>query len=564
MSLLTILAGPGARAERFFADMRPLTLAVVALAGALAGATAATAQAQAPFDLLIRGGLVFDGDAREPVAADVAVRGDRIVLVGAAPADSQARQVIDAQGLWVTPGFIDPHTHYLSDLMSADAGRRGLPAALLQGVTTVFVGNDGTSANDGVGATFDKARTRGIGPNLVSYVGFGTVRRQVMGEADRAATAEERSRMAALVATAMCDGAMGLSTGLFYAPQSYAATDEVIDLAREAARRGGVYDTHLRDESSYGAGVEAAVQEAIDIGRAADIPVHIAHIKALGVDVHGQAPAIIARIESAQREGLTVHADQYPWEASGTGLGAALLPRWAQADGEAALMARLDDPDQAARIRREMVDNLRRRGGAEALLLTAGAPDGVRGLTLAQAAALWATDPVEAAIRVLRAGGSSVASFNQTEEDIRAFMIRPWIMTSSDASAGHPRRYASFARLYERYVRGEGVLSPQAFVHRSSRLAADTFGLIGRGRLHPGAYADIAVFDPERFSARATYLEPELPAAGMVHVVVNGQLAVTDGAAVGVLAGRPLARGADQRHRAQKVVIAQPACARGL
>ena len=522
--------------------MRLFTFVALALAGALAGASPARAETPASFDLLIRGGLVFDGGGGAPVRADVGVRGDRIVLVGVAPADSRAHEVIDASGLWVTPGFIDPHTHYLPDLMSADAARRGLPAALLQGVTTVFVGNDGSSANDGVGATFERAEARGVGPNLVSYVGFGTVRRQVMGEADRPATADERSRMAALVATAMCEGAMGLSTGLFYAPQSYAATEEVIALAREAARQGGVYDTHLRDESSYGAGVEAAVQEALDIGRAAGIPVHIAHIKALGVDVHGKAPAIIDRIEAAQREGLTVHADQYPWDASGTGLGAALLPRWAQADGEAALMARLDDPDQSERIRSEMIDNLRRRGGAEALLLTAGAPEAVRGLTLAQAAALWATDPIEAAIRVLRAGGSSVASFNQTEADIRAFMTRPWVMTSSDASAGHPRRYASFARLYDRYVRGEGVLSPQAFVHRSTGLTAETFGLVGRGRLQPGAYADIAVFNPERFSPQATYLEPERPAVGMVHVVVNGRRAVADGAAIGVLAGRPLLR----------------------
>ncbi|MGO4409310.1 MULTISPECIES: N-acyl-D-amino-acid deacylase family protein [unclassified Brevundimonas] len=539
--------------------MKRFTLGAAALVAALAVSPVSRAQAQEPFDLLIRGGLVFDGGRSEPVLADVGVLGDRIVLVGAAPADSRAREVIDARGLWVTPGFIDPHTHYLADLMSADAGRRSLPAALLQGVTTVFVGNDGTSSNNGVGAMFEWAGTNGIGPNLVSYVGFGTVRRQVMGETDRPPTADEQSRMAALVATAMCEGAMGLSTGLFYAPQNYAATDEVTALAREAARRGGIYDTHLRDESSYGAGLEAAVQEAIDIGRGANIPVHIAHIKALGVDVHGQAPAIIDRIEAAQRDGLTVHADQYPWDASGTALAAALLPRWAQADGEAALMQRLDDLEQSVRIRQEMADNLRRRGGAESLLLTAGAPREVRGLTLGQAALLWTTDPVEAAIRVLRAGGSSVASFNQTEADIRAFMQRPWVMTSSDASAGHPRRYASFARLYDLYVRREGVLSPQAFVHRSTGLTAETFGLAGRGRLQPGAYADIAVFDAERFSPQATYLEPERPAEGMVHVVVNGRRAVADGRMTDILSGRSLPRDPGETCRvANQVMGAAP------
>ena len=524
--------------------MRRLAVAAVAavVAGAFAAQALAQEQAQDRFDLLIRGGLVFDGGPGEARQADIGVRGDRIVLVGAAPPDSLADRVIDARGLWVTPGFIDPHTHYLSDLTAADAARRALPAALLQGVTTVFVGNDGTSHGAGVGDLFRRAQTRGIGPNLVSYVGFGTVRRQVMGDADRPATDEERTRMQALVATAMCEGAIGLSTGLFYAPQSYAPTDEVVVLAREAARRGGLYDTHLRDESSYGEGLEAAVEEALNIGRTADIPVHIAHIKALGVDVHGLAPAVIARIEAAKKAGLTVHADQYPWDASGTALAAALLPRWAQADGEAALLTRLDDPAQLARIRAEMSDNLRRRGGAEALLLTAGAPDEVRGLTLAQAATLWSVEPADAAIRVLRDGGSSVASFNQTEDDIRAFMTRPWVMTSSDASAGHPRRYASFARLYERYVRGEAVLTPQAFVHRSTALTADTFGLEGRGRLTPGAYADIAVFDPEGFSPQATYLEPERLAVGMRHVVVNGRLAVAHGALTDVLVGRPLPR----------------------
>lgn len=517
-------------------------LAALGLASGLALWGVAHAGQEPGYDLIIRGGQVFDGGEAGPRQTDVAVRGDRIVHVGVLPADATAARIIDATGLWVTPGFIDPHTHYLNDLTADDADRRALPAALLQGVTTVFVGNDGSSARGGVGALFDGIDARGTGPNVAAYVGFGTVRRSVMGEADRPATDAERAEMIALVGQGMCEGALGLSTGLFYAPQSYATTDEVIALAYEAARHGGLYDTHLRDESSYGVGLLGAIQEALDIGRIAGLPVHIAHIKALGVDVHGQSAAAIALIETAQAQGQIVHADQYPWEASGTGLAAALLPRWAQADGEAAMIARLDDPAQAGPIREAMADNLRRRGGPDSLLLTAGAPPEVRGLTLAQAGAVWGVDPIEAAIRVLRAGGSSVASFNQTEGDIQAFMTRPWVMTSSDASAGHPRRYGSFARLYARYVRELGVLTPQAFVHRSSARTADAFGLEGRGRIAVGAYADIVVLSPETYAPGATYLEPERTAEGVRFVLVNGQVTVEDGRLLPTLAGRPLRR----------------------
>lgn len=519
--------------------MRRLTLGLVAMIVAF-GSDGAVAEEK--YDILIRGGLVFDGRDAPPRHADVGIRQDRIVFVGQAEPGAEADVVVSAQGRWVVPGFIDPHTHYLSDITSREARRSRVEAALMQGVTTVFVGNDGTSASAGVGDLFRRIDERGAGPNVASYVGFGTIRRAAMGQADRAPDATEMAQMATFAAQAMCEGALGLSTGLFYAPQSYATTEEVIAVARTVAAHGGLYDTHLRDESSYGIGLEAAVGEALDIGRKARIPVHIAHIKALGVDVHGAAPAVIAQIEAAQADGLTVHADQYPWDASGTGLGAALLPRWAQADGDDALLARLNDAEQLARIRPTMEDNLRRRGGPDAILLTAGALDEVRGKTLAQAAAHWGVEPVEAALRQLRAGGSSIASFNQIETDIRAFMTRPWVVTASDASAGHPRRAASFARLYDRYVREGGVLSAQAFVHRSSGRTAALFGLEGRGRIGEGAYADVAVIDPDSYAPRATYLDPDALATGVSHVIVNGRMAVSEGRVTGDLAGRPLRR----------------------
>jgi N-acyl-D-aspartate/D-glutamate deacylase len=344
--------------------------------------------------------------------------------------------------------------------------------------------------------------------------------------------------MRSLVAAAMCQGAMGLSTGLFYAPQSFARTGEVAALAREAGRRGGFYDSHLRDESSYTIGLAAAVDEALAIGREARLPVHISHIKALGVDVQGQARAIIAKVEAAQKAGQKVTADQYPWSASGTSLAAALVPLWAQDGGRAKLLERFDDPALAARLRSDMTENLRRRGGPAALLVTQGKSSG---RTLADIAKDRGEEPVAAAVAVIREGDPAVASFNQIEPDIKAFMRRPWVMTGSDASAGHPRTYGSFARKYAKYVDSELILNLRQFIERSSTLAADTFGLEGRGRLKAGAYADVVVFDPRRYAARATYARPALTAAGVRAVLVNGILAVDQGVLTGKAAGRALA-----------------------
>ncbi len=408
----------------------------------------------------------------------------------------------------------------------------------MQGVTTLFVGNDGRGDPD-VAAVLGSARTKPVGVNYAAYVGFGAVRQTVVGQADRAPTAAELARMKTTVAGAMCQGALGLSTGLFYAPQSFAKTDEIVAIAREAGMRGGIYDSHIRDESSYTVGLAAAIDEAIAIGRDARLPVHISHIKALGVDVQGQAPAIIAKVERARLAGQAVTADQYPWSASGTSLVAALIPLWAQDGGRAALLARLDDPALARRMRDGIAENLRKRGGASPLLITGGT---LKGRTLAAVAASRRETPVAAAIAVIRVADASVASFNQTEPDIAAFMRRPWVMTGSDASTGHPRVYGSFARKYAKYVRTDRVITMRQFVERSTSLTADTFGLADRGRLRPGAFADIVVFDPRRYAERATYDNPTREAVGVRHVLVNGVLAVDDGVLTGLAAGRPLPR----------------------
>ncbi len=341
-----------------------------------------------PVDLLIRGGTVHTGSG-PPFVGDVAVAGDRIAAVGRR-LPLRARRVIDARGMIVAPGFVDPHSHVGDDLASPDARTRLIPGFLMQGVTTAFIGNDGGGDPD-VAAILGAAAARPVGINFATYVGFGAVRGQVVGRADRVPTAEELKRMRGLVATAMCQGALGLSTGLFYAPQSFARTGEVVALAREAARRGGVYDSHIRDESSYTIGLAAAVEEAIAVGREAGLPVNISHIKALGVDVHGQAPAIVARIEAARRAGAKVTADQYPWSASGTSLAAALVPGWAQDGGRDAMLVRFDDPRLAPRLSSDMAENLRRRGGAAALLITEGP---YKGRNLAEIASERGEEPV--------------------------------------------------------------------------------------------------------------------------------------------------------------------------
>jgi N-acyl-D-aspartate/D-glutamate deacylase len=501
-----------------------LLLALTALCGAAAPQRA---------DLIIRGGTIYNG-SDAPFVGDVAVTGDRITAVGRRLSFTATR-VVDARGLIVAPGFIDPHAHHGEQLASDDAQTRLVSAFLMQGVTTALIGNDGGGDPD-LASVLGSAAQRPVGINYAAYVGFGPVRRAVIGEADRAPTAAELQRMEQLVGAAMCQGALGLSTGLFYAPQSFSRTEEVVALARVAGQHGGVYDSHLRDESSYSIGLAAAVDEAITIGREAHLPVNISHIKALGVDVHGQAPAIIARIEAAQRAGQRITADQYPWSASGTSLAASLVPRWAHDGGRAALLRRFDDPAVAQRLRTDMAENLRRRGGAGSLLITEGPQ---RGKRLAEVAG--SGDPIEAAIALIRVDDTSVASFNQTEQDIEAFMRRPWVMTGSDASDGHPRAFGSFARKYALYVRERSVLSLRDFIHRSTALAADTFGLVDRGRLRAGAFADIVAFDPQTYAARATYEEPTLLAAGVRTVLVNGVLAVENGALTRAAAGRGLA-----------------------
>lgn len=497
-------------------------------------------------DIRISGGSVYDGNGTAPRSADVVIAGDRIVFVGDASAWS-VTTTIDARGKVVAPGFIDPHVHAGGDLRSANRNRRQAPYALMQGVTTVITGNDGQGSAD-VAATMMRYANDSIGPNTALLVGHGHVRGRVIGPDDRAATPDELAQMEALVDSAMQAGALGLSTGLYYAPGSFASTEEVVALARVTARYDGIYDSHIRDESSYSIGLLAAISEALDIGRRTGIRVNISHVKALGVDVHGQADDIIALVEQARSEGVRVTADQYPWTASSTGLSAALLPRWAQAGGHDSLMARLDDPEIGDRIVADMRDNLRRRGGAASLLLTSTSiPEPARSLivgrTLEERARWTGRDPVHAAIGIIRDGGSSVASFNMIDADIELLMQQPWVMTGSDGSGGHPRKYATYPRKLRRYVLDRQVISLERMIQASTSQVADAFGLADRGRICVGCYADVIVFDAAEISENATYTDPTVLAGGMSWVLVGGIAAVADGELTGSLAGRPLRRG---------------------
>lgn len=489
-------------------------------------------------DILIREGKLVDGTGSRPRVADVGIQGDRIVFVGnAAKSGVTAARTIDAAGLVVSPGFIDPHTHTAADLSSAD--HKSNENYLMQGVTTVITGNDGDSPFP-IAETLRKWDEQGIGTNAILLIGHGTVRGRVLGPADAQPTAEQLEQMKSLVAQAMDEGAFGISTGLYYAPGSYAKTEEVIELSKVAAARGGIYDTHMRDEDSYSIGLIGAIQETIRIGREAKIPVHISHIKALGTEVWGKSTEAIKVINQARAQGINVTAGQYPYTASGTSISASLVPRWAEAGGRAELLKRLDDPDTRARIVADMEVNLKHRNGPEAILITGGRDKSLVGKTLGAIAKSWNKSPVEAAIDIIKSGNASVASFNMSEKDIENFMRQPWVMTDSDGSSGHPRKYGTFPKKLREYVYQKKLITLPFFVHQSSALTAESLRIPERGLIRTGYFADVVVFDEQTIADKATYEQPELLAVGMKYVIVNGKLAVDDGKYTGTLAGRAL------------------------
>jgi N-acyl-D-amino-acid deacylase len=521
--------------------LRRLTAALAACV-----ALAAPAAAQPTYDLVIRNGRLLDGAGNPWIRADVAITGDRIAAIGDLSA-ARARRVIDAAGRYVAPGFIDTHSHAGPGL--ATPALSGAAPLLAQGITTVFVNPDGGGPTD---LAQQRTRLAAVRPgvNVGLMVPHGSVRGAVLGAQNRAATATELERMRGIVRAGMAAGAFGLSSGPFYAPGSYAPTEELVALARVAGEGGGVYTSHIRDESDYSIGVVAAVDEVIRVAREGGLPGVVTHIKALGPNVWGKAATIVARIDSARAAGTEVFADQYPYEASGTSLSASLLPRWAEAGGGDSLRARLADPATRARVRAGMVENLARRGGAERMQFSRYTPDpSVEGRTLRQVADERKQDPVDLAMALITRGSAGIVSFNMDSTDIATFMRQPWTMTASDGDlvpmgqgVPHPRAYGTFPRKLGKYTRDERTVGLEQAIRSMTSLPAAVFRMRDRGTLRPGAFADVVVFDLARVRDAATYTKPHQLGEGMAYVIVNGKVAVDDGRTTDARGGVVLSR----------------------
>lgn len=500
----------------------------------------------ASFDVLIRGGRVLDGSGSPWVYADLGITGDRIEAVGKLP-DATAKQVIDARGLYVAPGFIDGHAHAGPALARAELA--GAAPLLAQGITTTFVNHDGGGPVDlsGQRRSLEAARP---GLNVALLIGHNSVRAEVLGMEDRVPSDAELARMATLVRRGMEAGAFGLSAGPFYTPGNFSKTEEHVALARVAAEFDGYYTSHVRDEGNYSIGVVAAVDEVIRVAREARLPGIVTHIKALGPGVWGQSAEIIRHLNAARDQGVELFADQYPYDASATGLAAALVPAWAQEGGAGAQKARLTNPETIGRVRAGMIENLARRAGAANIQIRTFKPDpSLEGLRLDEIARRQLIEPVDAAIQMIRAGGASIVSFNMDEQDIRAFMTQPWTMTCSDGElvamgdgVPHPRSYGPFPRKIRRYVVEEKVLTLEQAVHSMTGLPATVFRVPNRGVIRPGAHADVVVFDLAAVRDRATYEKPHQISEGMKWVLVNGQMSLVDGRVTDARAGRVLTR----------------------
>lgn len=499
-------------------------------------------------DILLLGGRVLDGQGNPWVGRDIAVVDDRIAFVGnARVAGVTARDTLNVRGLLVTPGLWDMHSH--ADLASAH-GREALPQ-LYQGITAVVLGVDGGGTNS-VAEIFASYRENGIAVNALRYVGHGAARRAVVGMDDRPPTPDELDAMRAYVATGMEQGALGLSTGLFYVPGYYAETEEVIELAKVAAQRGGLYDTHDRDlGAAYrGIGYLASIREAIRIGEEAGLPVIFSHFNAQGRRNYGRAPEGARLVDEARERGVEVMAAQHIYTATQSSLSAYAIPRWAAAGGPEAMLARFRDPDTRDRLDVETMEMLAIRGGPEKILFT-DLREELNGRTLADVARSWGLPVAETVRRILADGNAGVMNLDLYDiENTRYLARQEWMMTCTDggtpifgAGITHPRSYGAFTRKLRRFVFDEQIISLPFAVRGMTSLATGFLGIPDRGVIREGAYADLAVFDEDRIRDRATFQDPHRYSEGTVHVLVNGRIAFRDGAPTGVLAGRPIRHG---------------------
>lgn len=493
-------------------------------------------------DVVLRGATLYDGSGSPGVVGDLAVRGERIVAVGRFTVAGKPR-ILDGKGLIVAPGFIDLHTHSDTPLQRADT--RANLCYLRQGVTTVITGNCGAGPTD-VAKYFRTLENGGVGSNVIHQVPHNDVRRRVMKNANRAPTADELRQMEELVDRAMKDGAWGLSTGLIYNPGTYAKTDELIALAKVAARHGGFYASHIRDE---GSGVLAAIDEALTIGREAKLPVHISHLKASGRRAWGFAADEVALIAKARKAGQAVSADQYPYIASSTSLAATLIPSSFREGERKDYLERLNDREQLTRLRKILENGLERRQGGKSIHIARyAAKPAWQGKDLAALAAAEKRPAADLVLEIERNGGAQIVNFGMKEEDVRLIMRQPFVATASDGASmvpststvPHPRSYGCFARKIGRYAIEDQIISLEQAVRSASGLPADILKLPERGYLKAGYYADVVIFDPKTFRDRATFDKPHQYATGVRYLFVNGKLAIDDGKFTNKLAGKVL------------------------
>ena len=525
------------------------------------------------YDLIVRGGEVFDGLGTAPVHADVAVNGDRIVAVGDLSGSTAAIE-IDASGKAVAPGFINMLSWAPVTLIEDGRGMSDIK----QGVTLEVMGEGWSMGplNDEMkktvverqgdirydvewttlGEFLEYLEARGVSPNIASYVGAGTLRIHQIAYENRKATDGELARMQELVRESMRDGALGVGSSLIYAPSNFADTEELIALVGAAAEYGGAYISHIRSE---GARLEEAVRELIEISRTTGAPAEIYHLKAAGRSNWNKLESVFAIVEAAQREGLAITADIYTYPVAATGLDAA-MPLWVQEGGHDAWMEALRDPEIRARVVAEMTthsgdwENLFLEAGPENMILLSFKNEALRplmGMTLAEVADMRGTSPAETAIDLVLEDDTSVgtAYVLMTDENVSKKMAKDWVSFGSDAGAPategvflktstHPRAYGTFARVIGKYVRDEGVLSLEEAIRRMTSQPAQNISIQNRGQLTEGFFADIVVFDPDAVQDFATFENPHQYSTGVEHVIVNGVQVLKDGEHTGATPGR--------------------------
>lgn len=496
---------------------------------------------------LFSGGLIYDGSGTEPFAADLGISDSRIVFLGnAKDSNVVGEETFDVSGHWVTPGFIDAHSHAK---LSEDYGYKAEPF-LYQGITTVVLGVDGAGSD--IGEQFRLWQSSGIGVNGILYIGHGAVREEVMGREDRAPTPEEFDAMRELVRQGMEEGAFGLSTGLFYVPGTYAATEEVIELAKTAATFGNViYDTHDRDLGAVyqGVGYDASVEEGIRIAEESGTRGIFSHYNLQGARNYGRAEVGAKLINDARARGVDVWAAHHPYTATQSNLRSYTVPDWASAGGKEEMVARFDDPELSREIKNATNAMLEIRGGADKILFVDPDPD-LSGKTLAEIARERELQPADAVQDILRKDDASVMNLELYDaENTRRLAQEPWMMTCTDGVTPrpdqpniHPRTFGAFPMKMRLFVFDEPLLEPEFVIRSYSGLAADFFRLPDRGYLREGYIADVAIIDPDRYRDKATFEQPRLYSEGVEHVLVNGEFAVRDGELTGALAGVPIAR----------------------